>query len=117
MKQNLGCLAAIIVATLLVAFLGSTLLKPWSEGRRDGVLQRFSKKGFFVKSWEGELALIGSKGRESNIVDFSIENDNVADQLNALEIGTVVRVHYTEYKVYNWFRYGSGCRVYMVEVK
>ena len=48
-------LAIIIVAA--IAWTAFTLSWAYSEGDRAGVLQKFSRKGWLCKTYEGELAL------------------------------------------------------------
>ena len=69
-----------IVAVLLVAVLGfaayvwTSLHYVYSSGDRAGFIQKFSKKGWICKTWEGEIAMTalpgatpGCKGHGSKI--------------------------------------------------
>lgn len=49
----------IIALALLALAMGSAQAACYSEGVRVGVVQKFSKKGYMNKSWEGELVLPG----------------------------------------------------------
>ena len=54
----------------------------YSEGRRVGTVTKFSKEGWFTKSWEGELSMdnyvkIGDDGT-SNTFSFSVKDEDTA---------------------------------------
>lgn len=75
----------IYLAILLI--VGCTGPK-YSDGIRGGHLQKFSSKGVFWKTYEGELALSGLKtikivddSRISNTFEFSVEDEGVAKEL------------------------------------
>jgi hypothetical protein len=88
----------IIVAVLgLAAWTFFTLSWAYSEGERAGVLQKFSKKGWVCKTYEGELALYVVGGVAPQIWHFSTRDEQVAEQL-LKSVGRQVRVHYTEHK-------------------
>lgn len=53
-----------------------------SDGFRSGVVQKFSKKGTFAKSWEGELVMAGQDNfKGANIWKFSASDQAVANDL------------------------------------
>ena len=58
-----GLRARLAVALLVLVLLGAgytwlTLRWEYSNGERAGVLQKFSRKGWVCKTWEGELAMV-----------------------------------------------------------
>ena len=69
----------------------------YSEGERAGVLQKFSRKGWICKTYEGELAQYVVGGVAPQIWHFSTRDPEVAKQLSA-NVGRQVRVHYTEHR-------------------
>ena len=88
---------SLIGALLLIALY--TLFMLWwsySEGERAGVLQKFSKRGWVCKTWEGELAMYVVGGVAPQIWNFSVRDDAVAQQLHAA-VGQQVRLHYSEH--------------------
>ena len=96
----------IIVALLLV--LGGLILLvalytlftlhwSYSEGERAGILQKFSRKGWVFKTYEGELAMSIVPGVTPTIWDFSVRDRSVAESLNAA-LGRRVVLHYTEHR-------------------
>jgi len=87
--------AAIVLAGVLWTWF--TLSWSYSDGERAGVLQKFSRKGWVCKTYEGELALYIVGGVAPEIWAFSVRDKAVVDQLNSM-VGERVRLHYTEHK-------------------
>lgn len=69
----------------------------YSEGDRAGVLQKFSRKGWICKTWEGELAQYVVAGVAPQIWTFSVRDKKVAEQISK-QVGEKVQLHYTEHK-------------------
>ena len=91
-------IGSLIGALLLVALY--TMLMLWwsySEGDRAGVLQKFSKRGWVCKTYEGELAMYVVGGVAPQIWHFSVRDDAVARQLQNL-VGQQVRLSYDEHR-------------------
>jgi hypothetical protein len=94
--------ASYLVWTLLIAvalFALYTLFMLWwsySEGERAGVLQKFSKRGWICKTYEGELAMYVVGGVAPQIWDFSVRDEATAAALTKA-VGRQVRLHYTEH--------------------
>lgn len=87
---------------LLVVVLGSAwtwvaLNWAYSDGDRAGVLQKFSRKGWLCKTWEGELAQYVVAGVAPQIWEFSVRDPQVAQQM-AAQVGEKVQLHYSEHK-------------------
>jgi hypothetical protein len=88
----------LLLAVLLAAgWTWFSLSWAYSEGERAGVLQKFSKKGWLCKTYEGELAQYVVGGVAPQIWYFSTRDEKVAQQLSAA-VGDHVRVHYTEHR-------------------
>ncbi len=68
----------------------------YSEGERAGVLQKFSKRGWICKTYEGELALYVVGGIAPQIWHFSVRDPVFAEQLHKA-VGQQMRLHYTEH--------------------
>ncbi len=84
-------------AALLVAIYTAFLLWwSYSEGERAGVLQKFSKRGWLCKTYEGELAMYVVGGVAPQIWHFSVRDDAVAEQLHDV-VGQQVRLQYSEH--------------------
>lgn len=95
---------AIFIAQLLVT-TSSLADNCYSEGVRVGVVQKFSKKGFVNKSWEGELVMEGLKMRAGyktgtsggNVWRFSVLDAAVAKAIDdAAMTGGEVALKYCE---------------------
>ncbi|HTE39658.1 MAG TPA: hypothetical protein VK629_02440 [Steroidobacteraceae bacterium] len=100
-----GRVGKITAITVLIAVAGValwtwfTLSWSYSEGERAGVLQKFSKKGWICKTYEGELALYvtGGVAVAPEIWYFSTRDEAVAQQLFAA-VGQKLQLHYNEHR-------------------
>jgi hypothetical protein len=82
---------------LFVIYTIGVLNWSYSEGIRAGYLQKFSKKGWFCKTWEGELALTTVPGVAPTIWTFTVRKEATARQLN-LALGRKVLLYYREHR-------------------
>ena len=92
----------LLTAVLLALVVGGlwtwfSLSWAYSEGQRAGILQKFSRKGWLCKTYEGELALYVVGGVAPQIWDFSTRDPKVAEEL-LKAVGQQVQVHYTEHR-------------------
>jgi hypothetical protein len=87
-------LAAVLLGVLYTMFM---LWWSYSDGERAGLLQKFSKRGWVCKTYEGELALYVVGGVAPQIWHFSVRDDALADRLHKA-VGQQMRVHYTEHR-------------------
>ena len=86
-------IAALVLITLYTLFM---LWWSYSDGERAGVLQKFSKRGWICKTYEGELAMYIVGGVAPQIWDFSVRDKATAAALTKA-VGRQVRLHYTEH--------------------
>lgn len=84
-------------AALFAAYAWITLNLSYSEGERAGYLQKFSRKGWICKTWEGEILLTSMPGAIPERFEFSVRDDIVAKQLMAA-MGKRVTVTYAQHK-------------------
>ncbi len=91
-------LLALLVLALLAIAAWSWFSLSWSysDGDRGGVLQKFSRKGWVCKTYEGELAMYIVAGVTPQIWQFSVRDPKVAQQLGNF-VGERVQLHYTEH--------------------
>jgi len=68
----------------------------YSEGERAGYVQKFSKKGWICKTWEGELAMANLPGAMPQIFYFTVRDDVVAAGINQA-MGERVTLHYRQH--------------------
>lgn len=92
-------IAAVIGVPLLVITLYAGLVLHWSysQGARAGVLQKFSRKGWICKTWEGELAMTTVPGVAPTLWTFSVRDAHTAEQVGAT-LGRRVMLHYSEHR-------------------
>jgi hypothetical protein len=92
-------LGSIILLPFLLFTLYSLLVLNWSysDGWRSGVLQKFSRKGWICKTWEGELAMSTVPGVAPTIWLFSVRDDGTAQKMTEA-VGDRVNLHYTEHR-------------------
>jgi len=95
LKFFVGFLIAVVLG--LVGFTWFTLHWSYADGERAGFLQKFSRKGWVCKTWEGQMALVTLPGTVAEKFDFTVRDDEVAKQLGA-NIGKRMSVHYEQRK-------------------
>lgn len=81
---------------VFIFYVFSALNWSYSDGYRAGILQKFSKKGFICKTWEGEVQQSVVTGVAPVFWQFSVRNDAVATQLGGM-VGQKVNLHYREH--------------------
>ena len=91
----LSLVAAALVLFALYTWV--TLHVSYSEGERAGFLQKFSRKGWICKTWEGEILLTSMPGAIPERFEFSVRDDLVAKQLMAA-MGKRVQLGYAQHK-------------------
>lgn len=97
-KPGLILLLLLIVALLLFClYVWISLNFDYSEGERAGFVQKFSRRGWICKTWEGELAMVNLPGAMPEIFRFSVRDDAVAARLTQ-SLGRRVRLHYEQHK-------------------
>lgn len=91
-------LGVLIVPIVLFAlYTWFTLSWSYSEGERAGYLQKFSKKGWLCKTWEGEILLSSMPGAIPERFEFSVRDDRIAKDLMAAT-GKRVVLSYAQHK-------------------
>lgn len=102
MKKTLIVILSILIIGLLI-FGYIWFYVPFSdEGTKIGQLNDFRHKGIIFKTYEGRLIQTGIKagnagGVQSNMFEFSVANQRVADKLKAINTQQVIKLHYKEY--------------------
>jgi hypothetical protein len=96
-RLGLMLVLLLVAAVLLFAlYVWIALSFDYSEGERVGYVQKFSRKGWVCKTWEGELAMVNLPGAMPEIFRFTIRDDAVAQRLNG-SMGKRVRLHYEQH--------------------
>lgn len=90
-------LVAALVALAALAALYFWIVLSWSysTGERAGWVQKFSNKGWICKTWEGELTLVSLPGSTPEKFNFTVRDDQVADQITKA-MGKRVSLHYEQ---------------------
>lgn len=99
-------IAVVVVPLVLMIFVWAFGLSPgimYSDGHRSGNIIKLSKRGFFYRTWEGELSLsLNDVDSDGAVVartwDFSVADPAIAAQIEEAEkAGRRVTLHYREY--------------------
>jgi hypothetical protein len=80
----------------VVLWTWATLSYDYSDGERAGFVQKFSRKGWICKTWEGELALVNLPGAMPEIFHFSVRDDAVAKRIQDV-VGKRVALTYEQH--------------------
>ncbi len=92
----LPLLAVLLIVVVLAGVYGMIVWKwSYSEGERAGVVQKFSRKGWVCKTWEGELNMVVLPGALPEKFFFTVWDDGVAASINR-NVGRRVTLHYEE---------------------
>ncbi|MBI5739102.1 MAG: hypothetical protein HZA16_00140 [Nitrospirae bacterium] len=76
-----------------VLYTMAALKWSYSTGERAGYVQKFSKKGWVCKTWEGELVMVSMPGTMSEKFLFSVRSDAVAGQISRAAGKKVVLIY------------------------
>ena len=95
MKIFIGIIVGLILA--LSGFTWLTLHWSYSDGERAGLLQKFSRRGWICKTYEGEMVLATVATVNAEKFLFTVRDADIARQLTGY-IGQHVTVHYEQRK-------------------
>lgn len=84
-----------ILILLFALYTWITLSYSFSQGSRAGFLQKFSKRGWVCKTWEGELVTGGMLGNQEKF-SFSVRDEQLA-KIVASNIGRRVEIEYDQH--------------------
>lgn len=103
-KVLLWSIAGLVLAAAIFVYFRFYFV--FGDGVKAGELNQFTYKGYIWKTYEGRLIQAGFKGSvpktggtatiQSYIFDFSVANEEVANELMRCS-GKTVEVHYKEY--------------------
>lgn len=88
----------VVLVPVLVISVWTAIALNWSysRGDRSGYVQKFSKKGWLCKTWEGELAIVNVPGSQPEIFRFTVRDDSVAQKIRSV-MGDRVTVSYQQH--------------------
>lgn len=95
LKWLLGSLTGVVL--LLAGYVWAVLNWSYSDGERAGFMQKLSHKGWVCKTWEGELSLVALPGAAPEKFEFSVRDEAVAKQIDAV-MGKRVSLKYEQHK-------------------
>jgi hypothetical protein len=81
---------------LFIAYTWFVLTWSYSRGERAGYVQKFSRKGWIVKTWEGELAMVNIPGSMTEKFYFTVHDDSAVAHISAT-LGKRVSLDYEEH--------------------
>lgn len=83
MRKALIAILGLIVLSGLIfaAYVWISLSWSYSTGERAGLMQKISRKGWLCKTWEGELLLTSMPGAIPEKFEFTVRDDELANQL------------------------------------
>jgi len=87
--------ALLVVAALAAGYLWAAMRWSYSSGERAGWVQKFSRKGWICKTWEGEMAMVSMPGSATEKFEFTVWDDNAVAQINKY-MGRRVALHYEQ---------------------
>jgi hypothetical protein len=88
----------ILVPALLIGLWALASLRfVYAAGERAGFIQKFSKKGWVFKTWEGELAMVNLPGAMPEIFSFTVRDDETAAKVQE-QMGHRVKIHYEQHR-------------------
>ena len=93
MKAFVTFLLALVLAA--AGWMWVALHWSYSTGERAGWVQKFSKKGWLCKTWEGELAMVSMPGAAQEKFLFTVWDEATAAAINKV-MGSRVSLHYEE---------------------
>jgi hypothetical protein len=86
----------LIPVVLIALYVWLSLTWAYSSGERAGYVQKFSKKGWICKTWEGELAMVALPGTLSEKFLFTVRTDSIAARINE-SLGKRVAITYQQH--------------------
>ena len=94
---RIGTAVILVPLLLLSLWTAITLNFTYAAGDRAGYVQKFSKKGWLCKTWEGEIAMANIPGTMPEIFSFTVRDDSVAQEMNKM-IGQRVALDYKQHR-------------------
>jgi len=93
MPKAIAVVVALIVA--VAVYFWWAISWSFSDGERAGWVQKFSRKGWVCKTWEGEMAMVSMPGTTAEKFLFTAWDEKAVDKINA-SMGKRVSLHYAE---------------------
>jgi hypothetical protein len=88
--------ALLVVVALTAGYFWAAMRWSYSSGERAGWVQKFSRRGWICKTWEGEMAMVSMPGSATEKFLFTVWQDEAVDQINK-NMGRRVTLHYEQH--------------------
>jgi len=98
-QRGIGMLKVLLALAVIMVLLAGYFWSAWhwsySSGERAGWVQKFSRKGWICKTWEGEMAMVSMPGSATEKFAFTVWDDTAVEQINKY-MGRRVTLHYEQ---------------------
>jgi hypothetical protein len=94
--RNVVIVLALLAVGLAALYFFVATRWSYSSGERAGYVQKFSRKGWVCKTWEGEIAMANLPGALPELFAFTVRDDEVAAQINR-QLGARVVLSYEQH--------------------
>jgi hypothetical protein len=95
--KKMAWLSLLVLVVAVAGYFGLVTSWSYSSGDRAGWIQKFSRKGWICKTWEGELAMVSMPGTTPEKFAFTVRDETVAARINDA-VGQRVRLHYEQHR-------------------
>ncbi len=99
--RKLTIISILVILISVTGYVYWFYYNTFSEGYKEGVLQKIERRGNLFKTYEGELLQVGFAGNlsvsNSAVFYFSVDDEAIADTLQQ-SLGKTVRLHYVQYR-------------------
>jgi len=94
---KIAVLLIVAVFVLFAGYVAVVLNWSYSKGERVGYVQKFSTKGWMIKTWEGELQMLPIPGALPEKFLFSVRDKALITKINS-SMGKKVSLFYEQHK-------------------
>ncbi len=91
------CILVLGAVTGFALWTWASLTYVYSTGERAGYVQKFSKRGWLFKTWEGEMAMVNLPGAMPEKFYFTVRKSDIATQIEKT-LGHRVVVKYNQHR-------------------
>ena len=107
-------ISLVFFALMMCVWFWGALKYVYSTGDRAGYVQKFSRRGWLFKTWEGELAMVNLPGAMPEKFEFSVVDPAVANTVTST-MGQRVVLKYEQHR-YIPFPIYADTEYFVVEV-
>lgn len=99
--RKLILISVLVIIVAITSYVYWYYYNAYSDGYKEGVLQKIERRGNLFKTYEGELLQVGFAGNLSvsnqAVFYFSVDDETIADTLQQ-SLGKTIRLHYIQYR-------------------